>query len=71
MTIDTALWKVIFRMPSSLKVELLHYAEYLLSKYAKSDQSQPPKRCGFGSWSGQIVMSEDFDEVLEDMKDYM
>jgi Protein of unknown function (DUF2281) len=26
---------------------------------------------GFGSWQGQIIMAEDFDEPLEDLKEYM
>jgi hypothetical protein len=29
------------------------------------------KRRGFGSWQGQIVISDDFDEPLEDFQDYM
>jgi Protein of unknown function (DUF2281) len=26
---------------------------------------------GYGSWAGQIVMSDDFDAPLEDLKEYM
>ena len=29
------------------------------------------KKYGYGSLAGQIIMSDDFDEPLEDLKDYM
>ena len=29
------------------------------------------KRYGYGSWAGQIIMSDDFDEPLEDLAEYM
>ncbi|MHC5717556.1 MAG: DUF2281 domain-containing protein, partial [Nostoc sp.] len=32
MSTETALWKIIENLPSSLKIELLHYAEYLITK---------------------------------------
>lgn len=31
----------------------------------------PPRRPSFGSAKGLIVMSDDFDEPLDDFKDYM
>lgn len=32
MSTETALWKIIENLPHSLKLELLHYAEYLSTK---------------------------------------
>ncbi|MBN3946371.1 MAG: DUF2281 domain-containing protein [Nostoc sp. NMS7] len=32
MSTETALWKIIENLPSYLKIELLHYAEYLITK---------------------------------------
>lgn len=60
-------------LPESLQTEVLHYIEFLSEKYAKtkSSQQQVEQLHGYGSWSGQIVMSEDFDEPLEDLKEYM
>jgi len=52
----------------------LHYAEYLLNKYpiAKTVDEQPAKQQhGYGSWAGQIFMSSDFDEPLEELEEYM
>lgn len=73
MTIDIQIFQTILKMPESLKKEILHYAEYLIEKYTKpeSSQEQPERIHGYGSWAGQIVMSDDFDQPLEDLKEYM
>lgn len=64
------------QLPDSLQVEVLHYIEFLLDKYLRSlplEQSvvEPGKQHGYGSWAGQIIMSDDFDQPLEDLQDYM
>ncbi|MBD2772354.1 DUF2281 domain-containing protein [Iningainema tapete] len=73
MTIELALWKVVISLPESLKRELLHYAEYLQEKYPNNQQSQEKMETerGYGSWAGQIIISDDFDEPLEDLAEYM
>ncbi|MEB3179167.1 MAG: DUF2281 domain-containing protein [Nostocaceae cyanobacterium] len=73
MSTDTALWQAILNMPDSLKVELLHYAEYLLSKYSNLKKSTEARQQphGYGSWAGKIIMSDDFDEPLADFEEYM
>jgi hypothetical protein len=60
------------KLPEPLQQEILHYAEFLAEKYSKTvPQTTTPNRQGFGSWQGQIIMAEDFDEPLEDLKEYM
>jgi len=73
MNIDLALWKVVINLPESLKIELLHYAEYLQEKYPNNKQYQEKIETlrGYGSWAGKIIMSDDFDEPLEDFPEYM
>lgn len=73
MNTELALWKVVINLPESLKTELLHYAEYLIEKYPNNKQSQEKMETdrGYGSWAGQIIMSDDFDEPLEDLAEYM
>ncbi|MGK7897597.1 MAG: DUF2281 domain-containing protein [Xenococcus sp. (in: cyanobacteria)] len=73
MNTDLALWNVIISLPESLKIELLHYAEYLREKYPNDKQHQQKMETahGYGSWAGQIIMSDDFDEPLEDLAEYM
>ncbi|MEO1295861.1 MAG: DUF2281 domain-containing protein [Cyanobacteria bacterium J06636_16] len=61
-------------LPDSLQTEVLHYIEFLSEKYAEKMAASKPltkKRGGLGILKGKIWMSEDFDEPLEDMKDYM
>ena len=73
MNTELALWQVVISLPESLKTELLHYAEYLREKYPNNKQSQSKMETnhGYGSWAGQIIMSDDFDEPLEDLAEYM
>ena len=73
MNTELALWKVVISLPESLKTELLHYAEYLREKYPNNKQSQEKMATvhGYGSWAGHIIMSDDFDEPLEDLAEYM
>lgn len=40
----------------------------LLSDEQKADHE---KKSGYGSLAGQIIMSDDFDEPLEDLQEYM
>jgi len=49
--------------------DVMHFVESLTRRYSKST-SKDEKRQGFGSWSG-IYMSRDFDNELEDFKEYM
>ncbi len=73
MNTDLTLWKIVINLPESLKTELLHYAEYLQEKYPNNKQSTEKIETvrGYGSWAGQIIMSDDFDEPLEDLAEYM
>lgn len=75
---DSALWKIVENMPDSLKVELLHYAEYLMTKSSHStpketDKEKPtiPKLAGSMKGTFILPLSEDFDEPLQDFEEYM
>lgn len=72
MTTDAEILYTIAQMPEELKQELLHYAKYLFQNYSKVEtQEKPTKRGGLGIWKDKIWISEDFDEPLEDFKEYM
>jgi hypothetical protein len=66
-------------LPDSLKTEVDHYIDFLLEKYVKTTipsrqdaiKEQSEKSHGYGSLAGKIIMSDDFDEPLEDLKEYM
>ena len=55
-------------LPTDLKSEVNDFIDFLLSKRKKEIQKKTPK---FGCAKGQIYMSADFDEPLDDFKLYM
>lgn len=73
MTIETAILQNVEKLPESVKQAVLDYTEFLVKRYEKEmpKNEQPTKRGGRGIWKGKIWMADDFDEPLEDLKDYM
>ena len=71
--LETTILEKLEKLPESLKQEVLHYTEFLMEKYAKQLQQEQPqrKKREAGLLKGKIWMSDDFDEPLEDFKDYM
>ncbi len=65
--------KNIEKLPESVKQAVFDYTDFLVKRYAESPQNQveTAKRGGLGIWQGKIWMSDDFDEPLDDLKDYM
>jgi len=65
---DIDLYKKIILLPADLKKEADDFIEFLLSKQEKRES--PAKR-PLGLAKGLIEMSDDFDEPLDDFKEYM
>ncbi len=60
------------KLPEALQIEIFHYSEYLVSRYSQNkSQKSTTKRGGLGILKGQIKMSDDFDEPLAEMQEYM
>jgi hypothetical protein len=55
-------------LPANLKSEVNDFVDFLLSKRKKEIMGKQPK---YGCAKGQIYMSPDFDEPLDDFKEYM
>lgn len=55
-------------LPDHLKSEVSDFIEFLNSKAKKTKGKGKPS---FGSGKGMFVMKPDFDEPLEDFKEYM
>lgn len=55
-------------LPNDLKSEVNNFVEFLLAKRKKELKKKNPR---YGSAKGQIYMSADFDDPLEDFKAYM
>ncbi|NEO85920.1 MAG: DUF2281 domain-containing protein [Spirulina sp. SIO3F2] len=84
--IQPAILQKLEALPPSLQPDLLKYIDFLLYKHAKEESvhsiksqknwqgltaEEAEKRYGYGSMKGQIIMSDDFDEPLEDLAEYM
>lgn len=62
------LYSKLKELPENLKSEVLDFINFLLSK---SRNSKNPAIPTFGSGKGMFVMNDDFDEPLDDFKEYM
>jgi len=66
---DTELLKKVSELPENLKEEVDNFIDFLLQKHAGTDSEKKPLQ--FGMMKGTFVMSDDFDEPLDDFKEYM
>ena len=55
-------------LPTNLKKEVQDFIEFLKTK---QQNQKPVKQRQFGAAKGFFVMHTDFDEPIEDFKDYM
>ncbi len=62
----------IHALPENLKLEVLHFVQFLKQKQsAQSGPAKPRKRRQAGSAKGEIFMVDDFNAPLEDFAEYM
>ncbi len=72
MTEQLILSKINLLTSESLKGELLFYLDYLLSRQSEQREKKIIKKTPqFGCAKGKFKMSADFDEPLDDFKEYM
>lgn len=55
-------------LPVPVQKEAIDYIEFLIQKYSKSNKKTHPKA---GCMKGTFKIKDDFNEPLEDFKDYM
>lgn len=55
-------------LPAPIQKEAIDYIEFLIQKYSKPKTKKHPKA---GCMKGTFVIKEDFNEPLEEFKDYM
>lgn len=65
---DLNLYTKLNSLPPALKAEVTDFVDFLISKRKKAIKAKKPK---FGSAKGQFKMADDFDEPLDDFKEYM
>ena len=66
---NTVLLDKVSKLPDNLKSEVSDFIDFLLSKNPNPNASK--NKPVFGSGKGMFVMKPDFDEPLEDFKEYM
>jgi hypothetical protein len=73
MTIEAAILKNVEKLPDTVKQAVLLYTEFLANQYAKEEHEETQKKRLAGSMKGTFVLPlpEDFDDPLDDFKDYM
>lgn len=75
MMIQPVILEKLEELPESLQTEVLHYIEFLIEKHTKNSTQEPPtkKLRVAGTMKGMFVLPlpDDFDQPLEDMKEYM
>jgi Protein of unknown function (DUF2281) len=64
---STLLFEKIEKLPPEKQAELDKIVDELLASIPKKEEIN---KSGFGALKGMFVMSDDFDEPLEDFKDY-
>ncbi|MCA1623157.1 MAG: DUF2281 domain-containing protein [Acidobacteria bacterium] len=69
MTEEKLILSQIRQLPEQLKQEVLHYAEFLQAKY--NAQNRKPKNRKAGSAKGKYKLAPNFDQPLEDFKEYI
>lgn len=55
-------------LPLNLKKEVLDFIDFILSKNKNKNKNKIPM---FGSGKGMFVVKPDFDDPIEDFKEYM
>lgn len=65
------LYKKLNHLPDAMKAEVADFIEFLEQKAMKGKKKVGKPVPKFGSAKGMFVMHDDFDEPLEDFKDYM
>ena len=72
--LEQTLIQEIHTLPETLKQEVLHFVQFLKQKQNGATETEKPREKRerkFGSAKGMFVMTEAFDEPLEDFAEYM
>jgi Protein of unknown function (DUF2281) len=68
---NISLYNKLASLPDQMKLEVDRFMDLLITKAKadKKDNDRPKPK--FGSGKGMFIMGPDFDEPLEDFKEYM
>ncbi|MBD2494364.1 DUF2281 domain-containing protein [Nostoc sp. FACHB-280] len=69
--LETTILQHLKQLPESLQQEVLHYTQFLLANHVKTKSVSPKRQAGFLKGTFSLPLPEDFDEPLDDLKEYM
>lgn len=64
-------YKKLNSLPESMKAEVADFIEFLENKAKKQSKDTGSKKPKFGSAKGLFTIKKDFDEPLEDFREYI
>lgn len=65
------LYNKLSSLPDQMKSEVADFIDFLITKAKKDKETTNKPQARFGSGKGMFIIGPDFDELLEDFKDYM
>jgi hypothetical protein len=68
---NISLYNKLSSLPDQMKAEVGDFIDFLITKAKKEKKSNGKPIPKFGSGKGMFIISQDFDEPLEDFKEYM
>jgi hypothetical protein len=66
----SSLYNKLATLPENLQSEVADFIDFLLNKAVNDKKNTASPKATFGSAKGMFKMKADFDETLEDFKDY-
>ena len=69
----TTILEQLQKLPESSQQKALRYVEALVAEHEQGNKgaSVINRQTVFGIWKGQVQMSEDFNNCLDDLEDYL
>lgn len=68
---NLALYSKLSSLPEKMKSEVADFIDFLLSKSKSEQKKRHTGKAQFGSGKGMFTITPDFDDPLEDFKEYM
>ncbi len=65
------LYNKLTSLPDNMKSEVSDFIDFLMAKAQKEKKVKTPAKPQFGSAKGMFKINPDFDEPLDDFKEYM
>jgi Protein of unknown function (DUF2281) len=69
--LETTILEHIRQLPESLQQEVLHYTQFLLANHTQLSPVSTKRQAGFLKDTFDLPLPDDFDEPLDDLKEYM